>query len=257
MQIQNRATLTIFFVLSVFAKMALAETHLTLDGRARTRPQSVNLVGSLGYDRLLWGDPQREAKDPLFGFVSVGARFGGSPTLSGYVQLSPISPVILEVERGMTQRFSRTVNFPCESVECKGRIDRTDVTLKLAGAYQNLVFLGSYLQREVTTMASSQDVMLELEDLVVSPGTHRFTEASGFAGVHLNEQTTVGIAYAAGTLNASPRAYESLYGIYRRRWQDCVLTVGAGNYKSDYETLRGFSAIASLAKTWGQGLSLF
>jgi hypothetical protein len=234
-----------------------AQTHFTLDGRARTKPQSVNLVGSLAYDHLLWGDRTRDAKDPMFGFVSVGTRFGGSPTISGYVQIAPISPVILEVERSMTQRFGRSVNFPCDSIECKGRIDRTDVTLKLAGAYHDFVFLGSFLRRELTTMNSDNEVMIELEDLIVSPGTHRLSEASGFVGMNLSEQNTIGVAYAAGIMADSPRGYESTYLVYRIRKDDLVITVGAGNYKSDYATLNGFSAIASVARTWGESLSLF
>jgi hypothetical protein len=217
----------------------------------------MNLLGDLAYDHELWGDSAKGKDNPLFGFVRAGTRFGGSPTLSGYFQLVPISPVVFEIERGMTQRLSRTTNFPCESVECRGRIDRTDVSVRLAGAYKDLVFLGGMLWRDLKTMDSATDVMIELEDLVVAPGNHRFVEANAFVGLNVGEHQTAGILYSSGEIKDSSRGFQSTYALYRTKLDDYTIAAGAGTYKSDFDSLTGFSAIFSLSRQWGSSMGLF
>jgi hypothetical protein len=256
MNISSLKKWTLLFCLCL-PSFVLAESHLSLSARGRTKPQSVNLVGVYGYDFPLWGDPAQKATNPLYGFASIGSRFGGSPTLSGFVQIAPVAPIVFELERSMTQRFSRTPNFPCDSVECRGRIDRTDFSIRGAAAYEEFVFLAGFLWREIQTMQSDQEVMVELEDLVVTPGNHRFVESNLFAGYKVDEKQTFGILYSAGEFKDSARAYQSTYALYRTSWNEYAVAIGAGSYKSDFESLTGFSAIFNVTRQWGQSLSLF
>lgn len=247
---------TLLFTLTP-APEARAAAHFTATLRGRSLPQSVNAVGELAYDTALWGDPSKGKDDPMFGFASIGTRFGGSPSVSAFVQIAPISPLVIEAQRSMTQRFTRTTNFPCDSVECKGRIDRTDFSVQLGGAWKEFVFLGGYLWRDLKTMDAATPVMIELEDLVVTPGNHRYQEGTFFAGRTLEKEQTLGVLYMAGEITAASSAFQGTYLMYRANVNEYLISVAAGNYKSDFENLNGFSALLNVSRQFGETMSLF
>jgi len=238
-----------------FSIVSLAETNYTIDIRARTRPSSLNPVASAAYDGMLWGQASKEK--PLYGYYRVGAKVGGSPTYAAFLQVAPIAPLIFEVQRGNTHRFLNINTIDCNLADCKGKVERTDYTVRLLAAYQNIVFAGNATWRELRSQDGSKPVGLELEYFTASPGFHRYFETAATLGYKLPEDRLVGITAINGHLSEGDKKMSSIYGIYRFLYQDFTWTVGAGQYRSDEPDQNGISGILLFTKTWGEKLSLY
>jgi hypothetical protein len=234
---------------------AHAEYLFSAEASARTQPQASNLVGTLAYDGMLWG--QKSAENPLYGYYRIGSRFGGSPSLSGFIQIAPLAPLIFEIQRGFTKRFTRPVNFDCNNFECFGKVDRTDYSIRLAAAYKSWVLLNTVMWRQIETESASQQIYLELENLTMTPGSQQFFETTSILCYRLSEEQMLGLLYNSGVLTERNQRFEAAYGIYRQKWNDFHFTAGAGQYRSYFSNLNGFSLVFAINRTWGEGLSLF
>ncbi len=239
-------------VVSFFIK---AELNYSIDAKARSLPTVGNLQITANYDQLLWGE--RKVHDPMYGYLRFGAKAGGSPTYAGFLQIAPIAPIIFEVQKGITHRFLKISGLACSDVECKGKIERTDYSIKLLGALKEFIFIGNIIWREIRTESSSQLIGLEYEFFEVSPGMHHFLETSWVVGYKLDQNQVVGLMGTNGEISEGNRRFSSLYGIYRFPYQDLNLAVGLGNYKSDQNDINQMSAIFTATYQWGPILSLF
>lgn len=212
-------------------------------------------MANYAWDHLLWGNPENQ--NPMYGYYRVGAIAGGSPNLGAYLQVSPVAPIVFEVQRSLTHRFVDHSNFDCDVLECQGRVDRTDYSAKIAGAYQNFFLVSSILFRDVRTSNSDKKIVIELEDLVVTPGTHRFTEINVVLGYRLPEKKFVALLSTTGEVVENKQRFESVYGIYHWPWNEYGFTAGGGHYRSFHKETTGTSFLLSVSRKWGQSLSLF
>src|SRR5690606_19610844 len=121
----------------------------------------------------------------------------------------PMSPIIFEVQIGTTQRFLDIKSFNCDTFECRGRVDRTDYTLRLIGAYKNFIALGSAMWREIRTEDKNNNkaVALELEYFSITPGFHRFFETSLLMGYQLENKHIIGLSLTDGVISEGDRRY--------------------------------------------------
>jgi hypothetical protein len=245
----------LFFLVWLIATVAKAEDHYSIDGGYRSLPKGANLVATAAWDGLLWGDADKQK--PLYGYYRVGARLGGTPTAAAFVQVAPIAPVILEVQHGFTDRFSKMGPFDCDTYDCFGKVERTDYSLRLVGGYKDLVFMGTMLSRNIQTAESNKAIALELENLTIRPGKEKLVEGSLMAGYKLNPTQVVGLLYNRGTLDETHQGYAGAYAFYRFSWQDFAWTAAVGNYQSDHPDLSGTSVLLGVSRRWGEVLSLF
>ncbi len=245
----------VFVVCLAVSCLVKADFNYSIDAKARSLPTVGNLQFTANYDQLLWGEKKED--NPLYGYLRAGVKAGGSPTVAGFLQIAPIAPVIFEVQKGITQRFLKISGLACSDVECKGKIDRTDYSIKLLGAFKELIFVGNVIWREIRTESSTQLIGLEYEFFEVSPGMHHFLETSWVLGYKLDPNQVVGLMGTNGEISEGNRRFSSLYGIYRFPYQDLNLAVGLGNYKSDQNDLNQLSTIFTATYQWGPRLSLF
>jgi hypothetical protein len=245
----------LFVLLTLITGKAEAAVGATLDLGGRNRPQGTNLVGTLHWDELLWGqaDPQR----PFYGFYRFGARVGGSPTAAAFLEIAPIAPVVFEIQQSRTLRFFNSSVLNCETFECQGAVDRTDYSLKFAGAYENFILFGAVLWREVRTEQTTKPVFIELENFGVSPGFHRFFENTLTLGYQLADKQTIGVLENSGVISEGNRKFHSEYLFYQTRCHDLAVTGALGYYVSPETQVTGLSAFFALRKEWGERFSLW
>ncbi len=251
--------LTFSLLVCSWNQQAFAEDFFLVEASARSQPQATNLVGTLAHDGLLWREQGKEKvpASPLFGYYRLGTRFGGSPSLAGFLQIAPIAPVVFEIQRGFTQRFSRPAGFDCDQVQCFGQIQRTDYSLRLAAAYENFILIESLLWRELETEANSQKIFIELENMLASPGVRRFFQNTSLLAYRLPEDRLLGFRLDSGILINESQNFNAAYLVYRQPWQEFQISFGAGQFRASNSNLDGFSLILSMSRKWGDSLSLF
>ncbi len=253
--VKFQSSIFAIIVILAFASFAKAEINSSIYIGARTKPSGTNLIAEGAYDGLLWGAFQKD--NPLYGYYRAGLRGGGSPTAEAFIQISPIAPLVFEVQKGSTSRFFSTSNFDCEKYQCQGTVERTEYSVKLGAGYQNIVFLGGLLWRDLKTPVETKKVFIELENFIVLPGNHRYLENYALLGYKLPNDRLAAIVYSAGEVSAGDQRSSSLYGVYRMKWQQNALSSAIGYYVSDHEHLTGPSAVFSLTRNFGESLSLF
>lgn len=232
-----------------------AADHYSFDARARSAPTIGNVQATANYDQMLWGE--KTPDNPLYSYLRVGARGGGSPTYAGFLQIAPIAPVIFEVQKGITHRFLKISGFNCSEIECKGKMDRTDYSVRLLAAVKDFVIMAHFMWREIRTETIATIVGLEYEFFEVTPGFHRFMESTWTLGYKLSSGNMVGVVSTQGEISEGNRRSQSIHAIYRFPYQDFSLVAGIGNYKSDQNDLNQMSAIFSATYQWGERLSLY
>lgn len=245
----------LILVISLFVTKAYAGDHYSFEARARSAPTIGNVQASANYDQMLWGE--KTPDNPLYGYLRAGARGGGSPTYAGFLQVAPIAPIIFEVQKGVTHRFLKISGFACSEIECKGKVDRTDYSIKLLAAFKDFVFLGNIMWREIQTGSSPTLVGLEYEFFEVTPGFHRFFETTWTLGYKLSSGNMIGLVNTQGEMSEGNRRSSSVHAIYRFPYQDFSLVTGIGNFKSDQNNLNQTSVIFSATYQWGERLSLY
>ncbi len=234
---------------------ANAAIHYSLNVVARSKPAVVNPTGTVAYDGMLWGESSKE--NPKYGYYRIGARAGGNPSLGAFIQVAPIAPLVFEVSRGITNRVLQISTIDCNTVSCKGQIDRTDYIIRAVAAKSSFVFLANANWREIRTANVSQFVGLEAEFFTVTPGFHRYFETSFTLGYKLSENDLVGVIFNNGEISEGNRKSSSIHAVYRSKWDEYNWALGAGNYKSDMPNQDGLSLIFSLTRNFGERLSLF
>lgn len=252
---KTKKTSILFLGSLLLSSLSLADVHYSASVVGRTKPATINPTGMVAYDGLLWGEYSKES--PLYGYYRIGARAGGNPSYGALLQVAPIAPLIFEIQKGYTHRFAKISTIDCNTVECKGQIDRTDYSVRLIAAKNNFILLSSATWREIRTPDGSLPVGLESEVFVVSPGFHRFFETSFTFGYQLPENQLVGVMVNNGVISEGSRKSSSVYAIYRSKWDEYNYAVGAGTYKSDAPDQDGLSALFSISRSWGDKLSLF
>ncbi len=244
-----------FFFFSSLSIISHAETHYLLDASLRTQPSAKNLVGTAAYDGMLWGVADK--KNPLYGYYRVGLRAGGNPSYAAFLQIAPVAPLIFEIQRGDTHRFFDISSINCDLVECKGKVERTDYSIRLLAAYESIFFSGTALWRELRTSNNSKLVGLENELFVVTSGFHRYFESNITLGYQLPGEHLAGVTYTSGLLSEGDRKISTVYGFYQLPYKGFSVTLGAGEYKSDAPDQDGFSGVLLISKEWGEKLSLY
>lgn len=247
--------LNAFILLLAFAATAQADIHYMLNAQGRSHPGSTNLTGTVAYDGILWGESSKE--NPLYGYYRIGAIAGGAPSYGAFLQIAPIAPLIFEVQRGYTHRFSKIATLNCDVIECKGMVTRTDFTMRAVAAVNQFVFMGHATWRELQTPDVSTPVGLEFEIFEVPPGYHRYLETSFIIAHMLPENQAVGVMINNGGVAGQNLKNSSAYGVYRFPWNEFNFSVGAGAYTSSAPNQDGFSAFLSITRNWGEKLSLF
>lgn len=246
------AVLTTILMISA---SAMAEVNYSLTYQGRSYPTANNLVGTISYDGMLWGKFSKE--DPSYGYFRIGEKAGGAPSYAAYLQVAPIAPIVFEIQRSYTHRFTKISILDCDAVKCDGRVTRTDYSIRAAAALKNFIFLGNATWREIETPEANTAVGLEFELFTVSPGTHQYFETVLLAGYQLPENHIVGLLAINGELKNQNRKSSSAYVVYRFPWREYAVSTGAGNYTSNENDKSDFSAILSVSRNWGESLSLF
>lgn len=246
-------SISLFILFAGF--LAQAEINYSLNLGLRSKPLNLNIIGQAAYDGMLWGE--RKPGDPLYGYYRAGIRGGGSPTAAVFFQVAPIAPLIFEVQKGIAKRFFTKNSFNCDSVDCEGQVDRTDYLVKFGLAHNDFVLMGQVNWRDIKTEDSNQAIALELENFLVTPGTHNYFEAITLVGYKLPDDRLAGILLSSGQISNGHQRFTSGYAVYRFKWNDYSVMSGVGSYKSDYNRMTGVSLIFTLTRTWGESLSLF
>ncbi len=245
-----------FLILTLlFSSIAFAQFQQRYTLSYRSNPAGMNAVGSLTYSGLMWGT--KEKGNPLYGYYKIGGQLGGAPTAAVFLEVAPIAPVVFEVQKSATYRFLNSSVFDCNNFYCFGVTERTDYSVRAAGKYEDFMFIGSYMWRDIKVPESSKPVMLELENFTVLSGDHKFNESTLFFGYGLWTGDTLGIVYTQGEFSDLSRRYNSSYGIYHWKKNGIAYTAGIGNFNTDQPNLSGSSLIFSIGKTIGESLSLF
>jgi hypothetical protein len=253
--------LTVLAIASLMSFSAFAELNAKIDLSLRTKPLQYNGVLTGAYDGRLWGEVDRTKG--MYGFYRVGAKLGGSPTAAAFVQVAPIAPVVFEVQKGTTYRFVKTKATDCDTYECLHRIDRTDYSLRLGGAYKEFILMSRFTWRDIQTEDGTKPVFLEFEAFHVAPGHYyRYFENMTMAGYKLDDLSSAGLLYIGGELTGSPSRFYSGYGYYNRKMEWGTLTAALGYYDNAgpaavQDKLRGVSALVLLSRSFGETLALF
>lgn len=255
----NHRLASIFAVLSfLFSFQAGAAVNGRVDAAMRTKPLSYNIVGTVAYDGLIWG--AGEKTDPMYGFYKIGGKVGGAPTAAAFLQVAPVAPLVFEVQRGTTYRFSNHAT-DCDVYECYKKVDRTDYSVKAGAAAGKFVFSGRATWREIDTDESTKNVTyLELEAFHVTPGYHTFFEYNATVGYKLDDVFTIGAFYNAGTISSgNDREFKAGYAFYSARLNNNYSVTGAvGHFDiDDLDRFKGFSALLMVNRSFGDSLSLF
>lgn len=244
----------VFFALA-YSLNSHSQINYNLKAMYRSTPAATNIVGTLIYEKLLWGEVNK--KKPLYGYYKLGAVLGGSPTVGAFVEFSPIAPVTLKYQKSITYRFTKSSVFDCEKAYCFGVLDRNDILMSLAAGYDRVVGVASYLWRDIKAPESSNLVMSEQELFLTTPGSHFYNEVSLTAGYLFENKNVLGVHYTAGEISDQNRRSHSLYGIYHWKWNEIDLTVGAGRYDTDQADVAGSGVFFVIGKQFGERLSLF
>ncbi len=235
---------------------AFAQANGKVDLSLRTKPLQYNGVGTIAYDGLIWG--QGEKTNPMYGFYRVGAKLGGSPTAAAFLQVAPVAPVVFEIQKSTTYRFIKTSAVNCDTFECLHKVDRTDYSLRIGGAYEKFILLTRFTLRDIETEKGTKPVFLELEAFNVTPDhDYRYFESSVTAGYKLDDIKTAGILYVGGEITGSRNRFTAGYGFYSHRFEQFSVTGALGYYDNSYDKFRGVSGVVILSKSFGETLSLF
>jgi hypothetical protein len=233
---------------------ANAEWNQSIGAGYRSVPQGQNIQGTVAYDKLLWGEVNKER--PLYGYLRAGIRAGGAPTAAVFLQVAPVAPLIFEVQRGATYRYTPSQIFDCKNIFCYGVTERTDVSVKIAFGYGSFVGYASYLWRGITLPESSNPVLAEIELVTASMGNHGFNEYSVAAGIKMADDFA-GLIYSHGVFSENKKRSESAYAVYSRKFSEFDLSLGAGTYNTDESDVSGSGVILTFSKRFGESLSLF
>jgi hypothetical protein len=248
--------LNLFFIVPIFiSSLVFGEVSYQLEARGRSKPFSGNILATAAFDQLLWGQASHE--DPFYGYLRLGLRGGGSPTYSGFLQIAPIAPLIFEIQKSTTFRFTKISTFDCDLIDCSGRIDRTDYTIRAVGALDQFVFFGMLIWRDIQTGTANKNIGLEIENFEVTPGFHHYLESTLSLGYRLENKHTPGLVITNGVLSEGERKLTSFYFIDRFNLNEYSITLGAGSYHSDQKDQNGLSFLFSISYNWGEKLSLF
>ena len=252
----------LIIIASLFSFQTFAEFNGKIDFSLRTKPLQYNAGVTGAYDGLLWGEVNRT--NGLYGFYRVGAKLGGSPTAAAFIQIAPVAPVVFEIQKGTTYRFVKTSGTDCDTYECLHRVDRTDYSMRLGGAYKKFVLMSKFMLREIETEEGTKPIFLELEAFHVRPGHYyRYFENLTMAGYKMDDFSSAGLLYIGGELTGSRARFYSGYGYYNRRMEWATLTAALGYTDNSVapaaiqDKFRGLSAIVLLSRTFGETLSLF
>lgn len=247
-----KSIFTLAFLL--FSFPVAAEWNESISAGYRSVPQGQNFQGTIAYDRLLWGEVNREK--PLYGYVRAGVRVGGAPTGAVFLQVAPVAPLIFEVQKGATYRYTPSNIFDCKNIFCYGVTERTDVSAKLAFGSGSFVGYASYLWRSITLPESSNPVLAEIELVMASKGNHGYNEYSIAAGVKFADDFA-GLIYSRGIFSENKKRSESAYAVYSWKFNEFELSTGAGTCNSDESGVSGSGVFLAMSRKFGESLSLF
>ncbi len=247
----NRLILLILLLSSV----VFAEVGTNINAAVRTDPRAKNLTATIFYDYLLHGRPSKET--PFYGYARAGATIGGSPTLGAFLQVAPVAPLIFEIQKSRTIRFDNADRFDCETNECQGVIDRVDYIIRGVVGFKDFFFSPSYMWREIQTNGEYRPVYIEQEVFMVSPGFHRFQEASAILGYTISEARQTGLIYTENVISENRSRSRTTSAFYRFPISEFKVTIGVSHYKYEQLNREGPAAFLTLDLDFGQKLSLF
>ncbi len=239
----------------IICRLSFAQMNYDLKAGYRSTPAGNNIAATAQYDSLLWGAADKEK--PWYGYYSVGFTLGGAPTAAAFVQVAPIAPLIFELQKSATYRFSNSAVFDCDRIYCFGVSDRTEASATILGGYGNIVGFITTLWKNIRLPDSSNPVLSELEYFAATPGEHFYNETTAALAYRLDEEKSAGIVYSSGRFSEGDRKTNSAYGVFRWKWQELDLTGGLGQYNSDQPGIGGTSFIFAIGKKFGECLSLF
>lgn len=249
-------------LISLFCAPTFAQLNGRIDLSLRTKPLSYNGVLTGAYDGLLWGTVDKTKG--MYGFYRAGIRAGGNPTAALFLQVAPVAPVVFEIQKGSTYRFIKTGATDCDRYECLKKIDRTDYSLRLGGAFKNFVFMSKFMIRELETEDGTKPLFLEHETFHVTPGHYyRYFENISMLGYKIDDLQTAGIMYMGGELTNTSAHFYSGYGYYSRKLEWANLTAALGYFENSAAPadvrgkFQGASALILLSRNFGDTLSLF
>lgn len=244
-----------FFIIAfLFSASVSAQWNQSVAAGYRSVPAGQNIQATVAYDKILWGEFNRNK--PMYGYMRAGVKAGGAPTGAAFVQVSPIAPFIIEFQKSATYRYTPSPIFNCNSIFCFGVTERTDVTAKLAFGIDNLVGYASYLWRDIELPHSSNAVLAETELMTGQPGSHIYNEFSVAAGIKF-EENFAGILYSQGVFSENNKRSKSAYVVYSWKYDGFDLTAGVGAYETDEPNVDGTGLILAISKRFGESLSLF
>ncbi len=238
----------------LISNYAMAQSHYSLELSSRTKPYGTNLLATAAADKLLWG--KEDKSNPIYGYGSIGAQVGGSPTAAIFAKLAPIAPIIFEVQKSKTYRFIKSSEFDCSSNQCLSSVDRTDYSVKLLAGYKNLVGSFSALWRDVKSKETTKPTALELEYFSVPAGTHRFIQTGAIVGYKTSNQQFFGFTLNNGYISNINKKFTNYYGLYHFEWKELNWLVGAGHYQTNEANISGNGALISISKNFGESLGL-
>lgn len=234
---------------------AKAEVHTNVEGSLRTDPRAMNLTATVAYDHLLRGEASKE--NPFYSYARLGLIVGGSPSVGAYLDYAPIAPLIFSVQKNHTHRFQKASRFDCENFQCQKNIDRTDYSVRGIVAYEKLFFTQSYTWRELRTDGDVHGFYIEQEHFVVTPGFHRFTEASSILGYQISDEQQAGILYVSNELSEGHDRSHTASAFFRQQWGEFAFTFGISQYKYEQFDSKGPAGFITIDWDRGKKLSLF
>lgn len=245
----------IWFLFSFLSLTAFAEVNSNFKFQFRSKPGATNIAGVVAYDDLLWGKASKEM--PLYGYYRLGAVAGGSPTLGAFIEVAPVAPLVFRYQKSTTYRFLKSSSFDCASAYCFGAFDRSDFSVQLAAGYGPIIGVATYLWRTLNAPESSNAVVAEQELFTLTSGEHSYNEAGLTVGYLLHNSNIVGVTFSSAVVSEGNRQSNSVYGIYRWKWNDFDLTAGAGRYDTEQPDVSGSGVLFVIGKKFGDSLSLF
>lgn len=212
-----------------------------------------------GKNIVIYGEGK--GSSPIYGLVRPRLRLSTSGVINAYdasVEFFPIS--FLGFEIGHMKTISNYEDFDfydCESVGCKGSIQRDYVGQKMALGYKNIVAIGqNYIFRNQYDYDNSNDPVGEFRYFSLANPKEDQSYFSRYALGYKLDKDLLLLVSEYNRFSKSKEVYRLNILAYVMKRQQSVYTFGAGTSKSTFIE-EGFSAIFQWRYTFKESQKIF
>ena len=221
----------------LFLPNTFAQFDLQYGTSARSYPSlSGDLNANAGYSFPLWGTPSKTST--MYGLVRPNINLDTSVVVSSYdanLTIFPISFIGLGLgKKEMKSNYDEFTYYDCETIRCKGSLNKVYTMAKIALAYGPL--LGTYYYKhfnnEYDDQKSQSLPVAEYEfALEVNPSEETQVQKTAFLGFKIAE-STIGIVSNKVEFLKSDKSYFLNIGIFQTQLSMFKAIIGAGTLGS-------------------------